>query len=351
MLTSFGLLSHRERGATNPACEYNKCVTIKSEKSEPVPVIESWDTYWDGAQSSAAFSGGGSTDPLILSFWDDYFQIVLDSGASPKIIDIASGNGAVVEAATTVFGDRLPPFTCLDVSEAAISMLEQRFPGVTGIVADAANSQLPAASFDVVTSQFGVEYAGIEAIESVSDLVAPGGELRMLLHHRDGLIYEQCDASLNAIRDMKEAEFIPLCVAMFETGYAMLEGGDKDAYRVAGNNVSPAIQAMEAIMVRYGRDVAASTIVRVYRDVRTIHERMSQFESSAVIGWLEKMRGAIDAYEGRMASMLNVGIDATQFTQTCSNLEQRGFHIRQAEPLAGSSQDLPLAWVVVADRP
>jgi SAM-dependent methyltransferase len=325
-------------------------VTKKSDKFEPVPVIESWDTYWDGAQSSAAFSGGGSTDPLILSFWDDYFQSVLVSGASPRIIDIASGNGAVVEAASKVFGDRLPPFTCLDVSAAAINMLEQRFPGVTGVVADAANSPLPAASFDIVTSQFGVEYAGLEAIESVSELVAPGGDMRMLLHHRDGLIYEQCDSSLNAIRDMKNSEFIPLCIAMFETGYETLAGGDKEAYRVAGNNFSPAIQAMEAIMTRYGRDVAASTIVRVYRDVRTIHQRMKNYEPSAVVGWLEKMQAAIDAYEGRMASMLDVAIDATQFAETCGNLEQRGFEISRAEPLARSPQDLPLAWVVVARR-
>lgn len=323
---------------------------LTNDNSDPLPIIESWDTYWDGAQSSAAFSGGGTTDPLVLSFWDNSFCGLRDRKTDARIIDIASGNGAVVEAAVKVFGEQLPEFVCLDVSAAAINMLEQRFPGVTGIVADAADNMLEPASFDVVTSQFGVEYAGPEAIGSVSELVAPGGDLLMLMHHRDGLIYEQCDDSLNAIRDMQESAFIPRCIAMFEAGYAVAAGGNRDAYQTAGKEMAPAIQAMEKIMSRYGRDVAASTIVRVYRDVRMIHERMAHFEPSAVIGWLEKMQDAIEAYKGRMASMLDAAIDTAQFVQTVNDLEQRGFEIERAEPLAQSSQDAPLAWAISANR-
>jgi hypothetical protein len=77
---------------------------MTNEKSEHLPVIESWDTYWQGAQASAAYTGGGSSHPLILSFWDDYFRDVQRRGGEPKIIDIASGNGAVVECASTAFG-------------------------------------------------------------------------------------------------------------------------------------------------------------------------------------------------------------------------------------------------------
>ena len=50
---------------------------MTNEKSEPLPVIESWDTYWQGAQTSAAYTGGGSSHPLVLSFWDDYFHAVV----------------------------------------------------------------------------------------------------------------------------------------------------------------------------------------------------------------------------------------------------------------------------------
>lgn len=322
-----------------------------NEESETRPVIESWDTYWAGAQSSAAFSGGGTTDPLVLAFWDELFRGISERRDAPRIIDIASGNGAVIESAERVYGENLPDFTCLDTSEAAIRMLEKRFPGVRGVVADAANAPFDAGSFDVVVSQFGVEYAGIDAIGAIARLVAPGGELVLLVHHRDGLIHEQCEASLHAIQDMKKAEFIPCCIAMFEAAYAVLQGGDQAAYQAAGRNFAPAIKAMEDIMARYGRDVAADTILRVYRDVRTIHQRMQHYDGASVVGWLEKMADAIDAYEGRMASMLDVAIDTATFSGVVEDLENGGFEMQRADTLVHSGDALPLAWAIVAKRP
>lgn len=322
-----------------------------NEESETRPVIDSWDTYWAGAQSSAAFSGGGTTDPLVLSYWDDIFRDIRKRREAVRIIDIASGNGAVIESAARVYGEELPDFTCLDISESAIRMLEKRFPGVRGVVADAAGTPFDAGSFDVVVSQYGVEYAGIDAIMAIAELVAPNGELVLLVHHRDGLIHEQCEASLHAIRDMKKAEFIPRCIAMFDAAYAVLQGGDKAAYQAAGRQFAPAIKAMEEIMARYGRDVAADTIMRVYRDVRTIHQRMQHYDGASVIDWLERMGDAIDAYEGRMASMLNVALDGSEFRRVVEDLESSGFEMQRADTLAHSEDALPLAWALIARRP
>lgn len=322
---------------------------MTNTESEPLPVIESWDTYWQGAQDSAAYTGGGSSDPLVLSFWDEFFDDVKGQVGDRKIIDIASGNGAVVERAAMAFGETLPEFTCLDVSASAIRMLQSRFPGVKGIVADAAAIPLDSASYDIASSQFGVEYAGLEALEEVARLIAPGGKLALLLHHRGGVIFEQCSTSLEAIREMQAAGFIPKSIAVFEAGYAALEGGDHARYSAAGKQFAPAIRAMEAIMIKHGRDVAASTIVRVYRDVRTIHARMRHYEPSAVLGWLQNMEQAIEAYAGRMASMLAAAIDATTFEQVHADLAEKGFEILRAEPLA-AAPDLPVAWALIAKK-
>lgn len=321
-----------------------------SAESEHLPLIESWDTYWQGALTSAAYTGGGSSHPLVLSFWDDYFREVRGRDGEPKIIDIASGNGAVVECASNSFIGPLPDFTCLDVSASAIRMLEERFPGVCGVVADAAEIPLDSASFDIATSQFGIEYAGLEALDEVTRLIAPSGELALLLHHRGGIIFEECGANLDAVREMQAAEFIPNCIAMFEAGFATLQGGDRARYSTVGKEFAPAIRAMEAIMLKHGRDVAAGTILKVYRDVRTIHNRMRHYEPSAVRGWLEKLQQAIEAYAGRMASMREAAIDATQFAQVRADLIEKGFGILRAEPLAHSEQDQPIAWALIAKK-
>lgn len=334
--------------AINVTDDNNAAMT--NDESQALPVIESWDSYWQGAQSSGAYTGGGSSHPLVTSFWTHFFLIEKDRKLTPRIIDIASGNGAVVDCANTVFEGQLPEFTCLDVSESAIRILEKRFPGVQGIVADAASIPLDSASFDIVTSQFGVEYAGLEALDEITRLLAPGAELALLLHHRGGTIYEQCNASLDATRQMQAAGFIPKCIAMFETGFAALKGGDRDEYNTAGKEFAPAIKTMEAILAQHGADVADGTILRLYRDVRTIHGRMPHYEPSEVIGWLTKLHEETEAYAGRMASMLDVAIDDARFQQVCTDLGKQGAAVLRAEPLASADDKLPLAWALVAKK-
>ena len=64
--------------------------------------------------------------------------------------------------------DGLPAeFTCIDISESAISTLVDRFPEVSGVVADARAIPLESESYDVAASQFGIEYAGLEAIDEM----------------------------------------------------------------------------------------------------------------------------------------------------------------------------------------
>lgn len=321
-----------------------------SAESEQLPLIESWDTYWQGALTSAAFTGGGSSHPLVLTFWDDYFRSLHDRDHELNIIDIASGNGAVVEGASTSLTGPTARFTCLDVSASAIRMLEERFPDVCGVVADAADIPLDSDSYDIATSQFGVEYAGLEALDEVARLVAPGGELVLMLHHLGGIIYQECGASLEAVREMQAAEFIPNCIAMFEAGFAVLQGADPALYREAGKKFAPSLHAMETIMKQRGRDVAANTILKVYLDVRAIHGRMRHYEPSEVRDWLEKMEQAIEAYAGRMASMREAAIDATQFAQVGTGLVEKGFEILRAEALANSERGQPIAWVLIARK-
>lgn len=322
---------------------------MMDDESELLPVIESWDTYWQGAQASAAYTSGGTSHPLALSFWSDYFADVQNHDGDPTFIDIASGNGGVVECANTAYDGQLPDFTCLDVSASAIHMLKERFPGVHGIVADAAAIPLDSASYDIATSQFGIEYAGLDALGEVTRLIAPGGELALLLHHRGGIIYTQCDASFSAVSEMQAAQFIPNCIAMFEAGFAVVDG-NRARYGAAGKKIAPAIQAMEAIMARHGTQVADGTIVRLYRDVRDIHARMRHYEPSEVLGWLERMQDEMEAYAGRMASMREVAIDATRFKQVHADLADKGFEILRAEPLAPADQGPPIAWALIAKK-
>jgi ubiquinone/menaquinone biosynthesis C-methylase UbiE len=286
----------------------------------------------------------------VLSFWDDFFRTVREDYARPSVADIASGSGAVVECARSALDGLPAEFTCVDISESAIKMLVQRFPEVTGIVADARAIPLESGSYDVVTSQFGIEYAGLGAIDEVARLPARGGRLALLLHHRQGGIYRQCAASLDAIEMTKAAEFIPRAIATFDAAFAVSRGADRAAYEAAAGQLNPAVRAMESIMMKHGREVADGTIVRLYKDVATIHGRLPNYEPSEVLGWLRRMQTELDAYAERMASMCAAAIDADSFTGLRGKLQSAGYTIVRGEPLQNARTGIPLGWALIATK-
>lgn len=314
------------------------------------PVAQSWDTYWQSAEGRAAFSAEGAGHPLVLDFWAAWFAGAGTRFDSPDFIDIASGNGALLERAGSASGTPTASFTCLDVSPAAVAVLQQRFPGVRGLVADARAIPVQSGSFDIAVSQFGLEYAGLDAIGEAARIVRAGGELALLLHYHGGVIHRQCAASLDAVGRLRQVEFFPRTIKMFDAGFAAVRGAPRGPYDSAARDLVPAIREMESVMQTHGRHVADDTILRLYTDVRTMHERIQHYEAADVLNWLAAMQREVDAYEGRMRSMCEVAIDSTDFDVACNTLRNAGFELVQYGPLAASSDAMPLAWALVARR-
>jgi len=323
---------------------------MNDNKSDNSQVADSWDTYWHGTGDIGVFSRGGVSHPAILAFWDDFFQTVKQDYATPKIIDIASGNGAVVERALATFGDEQPDFTCLDVSAAAITNIQNRFPHVNGVVTDARAIPFDSGSFDIVTSQFGVEYAGLEAISEVARLLATGGQLAFLLHSQEGSIQRECVESLDAIVQLQNSQFIPYAVEMFSAGFQAVRGADRAPYEAAAKKLAPAIATLEEIMKQYGQQVAGDTIARLYNDVGQIHQRIQHYEPGEVLDWLNRLDGELDAYAGRMSSMSESAIGSETFEQIVAGLHNRDYTIVRAAPLVVLGQELPLAWVLITTK-
>lgn len=313
-------------------------------------VSSSWDKYWHGSERSGAYSADGTSHPAVLEFWTEFFGANQDNFKNLSVVDFASGSGAVIKSAETVFGKQLPEFTCIDISKSAIQSLLQRYPNAHGIVADVRSIPLQSAQYDVVTSQFGIEYAGLDTIDEAMRLVSPHGLLAMLIHHRHGGIYRQCAASVTAIRQLTAADFIPRATAMFDEGFKMVRGAEQSKYKAAARQFAPAIRAMESIMQQYGNSVADGTILRLYRDIRGVHERMPNYDPGAVLDWLRRMQTEIEAYAGRMQSMCESAIDARAFEVLCRRIENDGFDLTRRDPLVIPDRGEPLAWALLATR-
>lgn len=325
---------------------------MKIETKPAAPdVTQSWETYWHGTAEAGAYGAGGAGHPAIHAFWEQFFRSISSSRNAATLLDIASGNGAVVECARDIFGDDGLAISCVDVSAAAIANIHDRFPGVRGLVCDARAIPLRAATFDVVVSQFGLEYAGPQATGEAARLLAPGGSLALLLHHRAGAIHRECMDGLEALSQLRESRFIPLASEMFQAGFAAIRGADRGPYDAAAARLAPAVEALEAIIAHHGPQVAGDTLARLYSDVGRIHGKLQHYAPDEVLGWLHRMERELVAYTGRLSSMLGSALDQESFEQLCTKLRSGGCILKQAGPLTVPGAGLPLAWVLVASRP
>ena len=318
--------------------------------NQSTETARSWNTYWQGTGDIAAFSSGGVDHPAIAAFWHDVFRSEADRQQSISLLDVATGNGALLEIASSIFDPSNTTMSCVDISEAAINNVAERYPGVTGVVADALAMPLDDEQFSLVTSQFGVEYAGLEAINEAARLVAPGGRLILMVHVTDGLVHQECQNSLTAVRELQSANFVPLAIEFFKHGFAAVQGADRRAYDEAGKRLAPAIHAAEAIMAEHGEHVAGDTIAHLYADVGHIHSNLTKFDPDEVHSWLKKNQHELEGYAERMSSMMKAAITESEFRAACDQVAAAGFTLERNDTLAEIGKGAPLAWILIGSR-
>ena len=326
--------------------------TAMSEQGSS-PTTNGWNTYWQGIRDSDNASAGGFGHAGFAALWTTAVTEFLAArgDSSPRILDIGTGNGAVLEALGRVSATQFENVTCTDISAAAIDNVKQHFPGISGIVADAKNIPSEAGQFDLITSQFGIEYAGPEAIDEAVRLLSPGGSLFFLMHIQPGALHNECAAAVDALRRTRDARFIELTRDLFETGFAAVGGADRAPYEAAAKAMNPAIRELEAVLTEHGEHVAGDSIVTLHATVQNMHSRMQHYDPAEVFAWLDLMQSELAKHEARMTSMQQASLDSDSFKQTCERLENLGVKIERAQAAQVQGEKLPLAWLLQATLP
>jgi SAM-dependent methyltransferase len=315
-----------------------------------------WDAYWRNARSAAAHKDGGPQEEVLERFWLQFFgQILPAFQTAPRMLDIACGNGAVVRyacAALRSMGGNIHMVSYgLDESPAALVDMRRRYPGLYCIAANATSMPFQNEAFDLVTSQFGMEYAGPEAVIEAARVVGPGGIFAALLHLRDGDIYRECAANLEAIDGIRASDLLHCFEVLFRAALAVQQGQDgKELFHKADKDFAAAVAAAEDVLRRWGKGVADGVLLRLYTDIAHMYRRFKHYEPDEVFTWIGLMGNELDTFVGRMASMLKAALDAPALDQLLVQLMSRNFTIHRHETLNMGRDSVPAAWVVVAQK-
>ena len=151
--------------------------------------LNPWSLYWQGGHIDSCIASTGSEDrALITALWQ---ALANELPASARILDLATGNGAVpldlLSANSTL------EITGVDLAEIAPEKLLESEPRLARVSfqggIDVCELPFDNDGFDAVTSQFGIEYAPLElALAEAARVLKPGGKLLFLLHHAESAV-------------------------------------------------------------------------------------------------------------------------------------------------------------------
>ena len=309
---------------------------------------KSEDAYWQDIAGVSKPTEGGARFLELEAFWYRFFSGAQQRFNRPALLDIATGDGALLSSALSVFGKEGADYSCVDISAAAIAMIRERFPYVTGTVAEGRATSLASSAYDLVTSQFGIEYAGPDAFAEAARLVATDGELVLVMHHDQGVVFEESVQKLEALRLLQHSDFIEAASKMLRLGFAAAQGGDRQPYEAAAKQLNPAVGAMEQIMLQYGQQAADGMVMYLYDRVAQIHENLLRYEPQEVSHWLARMSHEIASYEQRLMTMCDSAISQARFEALCQQFRHLGFELLRAESLLTEADNRPLAWLLMA---
>ncbi|MEO7744331.1 MAG: methyltransferase domain-containing protein [Usitatibacter sp.] len=313
-------------------------------------VPASWDDYWRLTPEAAAHRGGAPQDELLRRFWSDVFAAARVEGRR-RVLDVACGNGAVFESASEAGGDRGSvgfQLCGLDSSPAALHGLALRCPWVHAVGGDAARMPFADRSFDLVTSQFGLEYAGPEAVDEAARILASNGRVVAVAHMKDGGLFRENVANREAMGVVVDSALLPRLKDLYQAHVAMFRGtGSRPAFRRAEAALAEACGEVGRALARLGPAVAGGSVARLQQDVVYMGRRIDSHDPAEVARWAGLCAREAESYLGRMDSMLAASIDESGVERLTKRAESRGLILRSRDRLVMGALAEAAAWALV----
>lgn len=161
-----------------------------------------WSLYWSQDKLHSCVASGEDADQQVLELlWQDFAKSL---GQDDRVLDLATGNGAVPTALLT---------SCPDLEIHAVDRAEidpvKYLTNAGSLEAvtfysetDIGDLPFEVESFAALTSQFGIEYAGLkQAGVAMMKLLQKGGKFQFIVHHKDSDIIQ---SSANKLLELEQ---------------------------------------------------------------------------------------------------------------------------------------------------
>lgn len=172
--------------------------------NDKTPGYAHWSSYWaGGALTSLPDDFRENYDGEVAEFWSAQFQSLPEQA---EILDACTGNGAVALLAAQWALDHDQAdwrISAVDAAHVDPAVIAPHWPGQAQALArirfipdtPLESLELPDASLDLVSSQYGLEYCDMAlAVPRLAAALKPGGRLAMLAHAISSAMVETMEA-------------------------------------------------------------------------------------------------------------------------------------------------------------
>lgn len=310
--------------------------------------LMAWDSHWEKTTNTAAFEESTPLQDYLQSHWSDFLSQAITPDSDTRLIDLACGKGTLTELALAqgrAESDRSFDIHCVDTSFNAVKDVAERLGITTAFQADCASLPYQPNSFDIVVSQFGIEYAPLHAAKEFARILKCSGRFAAVIHYKNGAIYHDCNEKLQLFENVLSLSLFEKALDAFTAGYAVIAGKIPiRAFHKADADFAPVIEQYKQLIVSTNSP-SKSLLIQILKDMGFMYENIESHSEHEVNAWLASTKLEFINFKNRMSSMVNAAMDEEQVSQLLAPFLAKGFSKVLCERLS-VNDDLPFSWFV-----
>jgi SAM-dependent methyltransferase len=316
-----------------------------------------WDQFWSAGRASCCSDQDGTENAeLVRQQWVELFAASRDGD---RILDLCTGNGAVLDVARECAREAGKILELCGVDSAAIVPVsgESADTKATPLFIRASVTALPFvdASFNAVTSQFGIEYAPLEtAVAEAMRVLREGGRARFVAHAKDGT------TALNAVAELDDIAELEDDIGIFPAtteALTLVCDVERASSPVSPAEIQKARQAHDNFhqrLARMAEDISRRAARAVYRDTGSILQHTFRNRQAFPLGTLlDKVREtelSVQLHRDRLRALVGAAFDEDACRHLVAACKRHGAKKQTLDSIRSSDGATPLAWVVTIDR-
>lgn len=316
-----------------------------------------WSDYWQqGALHSLCGSLPDGLDGAIRDFWLAAFASCPRQG---RMLDLCTGNGAIPKLACESGIARFERVDAIDLATLAPAWLatapqacRQAIVFHGGIRAE--DLPFEPGTFELITSQYGLEYCHLDqAVPELARIAKPGAGLALVVHHAGSRLFEVAREEASSIDWLLSADGpLPAAAAMY--GYLAMAAAGQGG-RLSGDQAAASardrLNAVMQALVQRSEQSAYPDVLFEARDfiagqIQALMQRTWTLEQTRYAH--ETWRGQLEAAAFRHRELCNHALDAAATLRLTGLLTREGFTDMSSQLL--QQQSHLVGWRITATR-